>query len=102
MLITDFIRLNNNHGKTREGFARMQFSKLERIIKYAIDKVPYYNRMFKSAGISHEDIRSLDDIEKMPILEKETIQSLPVVDFISKDFDINNLHGKCTSGSTGT
>ncbi|MBU1627290.1 hypothetical protein KKB18_07975 [bacterium] len=102
MLLLDFINVNKNQWKTRNEFAVLQVWKLQRIIKYAIDKVPYYNRTFKSIGITPEDIKSLEDIEKIPILEKERIQNQPHEDFISNDFKINNLHVKCTSGSTGT
>jgi len=51
-----------------------QFTKLRNIIHHAYYHVPFYRNLFDKNGIKPEDIRSLKDIQRIPILEKEDIR----------------------------
>ncbi len=77
-----------------------QFRKLSLLIKHAVEHTDYYHHRFADAGISPDDIRSLDDIVKLPILSKDDIranQKAMVADNIPRE----KLFEKKTSGSTG-
>lgn len=78
-----------------------QFRQLCNIIHYAYYHVPYYRRMFDKSGLKPEDIRSLKDINKIPILEKEDIR-LFHKEMVAKTKFIPILYKCNTSGSTGT
>ncbi|WP_336366655.1 hypothetical protein [Marinobacter sp. C2H3] len=76
-----------------------QSEKLHEIIKHCFNHVPYYQRIFAEYGFSASDFTSLNDISKLPILDKKSIIKNPD-DFINRNerpFIKQN-----TSGSTGT
>ena len=80
--------------------AEYQAKRLQRIIRYAYEKVPFYNEMMKNSGIKPEEIKTSDDLNKLPIIRKKDIRENRG-EIVSRDFDIKNLRMKSTSGSTG-
>ncbi|MCB0448299.1 MAG: phenylacetate--CoA ligase family protein [Gelidibacter sp.] len=74
-----------------------QERKLKHIVTIAVNKVPYY-KPYKSE-IDFDNF-SLQELKKLPILDKDTIRKNPL-DFIREDKNINNLQWKSTSGSSG-
>ena len=54
---------------TREDFEKYQIFRVREQMKYAEANVPYYRKKFKDAGIRPEDIRTYDDLEKIPFTE---------------------------------
>jgi len=74
--------------------------RLRKIIKYAYDCVPFYHKRIKNLGIGPDDIKTVNDLNKLPILKKEEIRK-NVDEMISKDFNIDDLKMLSTSGSTG-
>jgi phenylacetate-CoA ligase len=51
-----------------------QNEKLRELIRYSYRNIEYYNHLFKKVGLSPEDIKSKDDLPKIPILKKSDIQ----------------------------
>lgn len=49
--------------------------KLHAQLKYAYERSPFYRRKWDAAGIRPEDIRSLEDFEMVPLLEKNEIRA---------------------------
>ena len=80
--------------------AEYQAKRLQRIIRYAYEKVPFYNEMMKNSGIKPEEIKTSDDLNKLPIIRKKDIRENRG-EIVSRDFDIKKLKMKSTSGSTG-
>lgn len=77
-----------------------QLARLSHLVHTAYDKSPYYHELFNSIGIKPEDIRTFEDLEKIPPLTKDIIRER--FDDI-KLSDTSGLHFKyCTTGgSTG-
>ena len=73
---------------------------LRRIVRYAYDRVPFYNRLFREFGVHPEDIKTKTDLEKLPIISKKELRQNKQ-EIISKDFNLKNLRTMSTSGSTG-
>ncbi len=48
---------------------------LKKIIHYSYNKVPYYHHLFKNLDIKPEQIQSVNDLEKIPILTKDIIRT---------------------------
>ena len=74
---------------------------LKKIVRHAGMHVPYYRQMFKELGLDINKFKGIEDIEKIPFLDKETIRTR------SKDFIADNARKffpvwDKTSGSTGT
>ena len=57
----------------RETMRTLQLEKLKKTVKYEYDHVPYYKKKLDDAGVAPEDIQSLEDIGKLPFMEKEDL-----------------------------
>ena len=79
----------------------LQNRKLRRLIKHSFENVPYYNRLFRESGIRPEDIRTVSDLEKIPLSKKSDLCDLPLSEISVSNVSLvhNNLAG--TSGSSG-
>jgi phenylacetate-CoA ligase len=49
----------------------LQTRELGRLLRHANDHTPYYRDCFRAAGISPEDIRSVEDLQKLPVLTRD-------------------------------
>ena len=77
-----------------------QTRELRRIVRYSYDNIPYYHDSMRALDIRPDDIRTLKDLNRMPILRKNTIRA-DIDGFISKEFSKDRLRVRSTSGSTG-
>ncbi len=48
---------------------------LSQVITHAYENVPYYRRVFDAAGISHRLIRSIQDLDHVPLLTRRLLQN---------------------------
>lgn len=73
---------------------------LRRIVEHAYRRVPYYRDLFDGIGLKPRDVRRLSDLDKIPILTRETLctqfERLRATN--SRAFRPQIL---CTSGTTG-
>lgn len=80
---------------------KYQNKKLKCLIKHAYENVPYYHRIFREKGLTPDDIKSKDDLTKLPYLTKDDIRK-NFNDLIAKNYRINQLQLVHTSGTTGS
>ena len=80
---------------------KYQNKKLKLLIKHAYENVPYYHRIFREKGLTPDDIKSKDDLIKLPYLTKDDIRN-NFSDLIAKNYRINQLQSVHTSGTTGS
>jgi phenylacetate-CoA ligase len=73
---------------------------LQRIVKHAYSTIPFYRHSFDALGLKPDDIKTVDDLGRLPIISKSDIRSRPE-DFISSDYSIRHLRKLSTSGSSG-
>ena len=78
-----------------------QEERLKYIVKMAYDNVPYYRKIFKDNGLTPSDIKYIEDLNNIPVLEKETVNKLGG-DLISKNIERKGLVTERTGGTTGT
>jgi phenylacetate-CoA ligase len=52
---------------------KYQLIRLQKLIHHAYDTVPYYTKLFDEMKLKPEDIKTLNDIKKIPLLDKKTI-----------------------------
>ncbi len=64
------------HRLRRGRLKLFQETRLRRLIAHACRTVPYYRQLFKEAGISPGDIRSLSDLSAIPSTSREDLQQL--------------------------
>ena len=78
-----------------------QNEKLRRLIRHAYENVPYYRERWKSLKLSPEDIRSREDLPKLPVLTKEDVRQ-NFERLVSQKASRSELVFRHTSGTTGT
>ncbi|MFG0331818.1 MAG: hypothetical protein ACF8TS_00525, partial [Maioricimonas sp. JB049] len=74
--------------------------RLQAFVRHAVATVPYYRDLFARMHLKADDIRSLDDLEQLPVLTKQTVQE-QVQRFRSETYAGQSLQMHHTSGSTG-
>ena len=79
----------------------MQQKKLRAMIKHAYENVPFYHMKFNEAGIRPDDVKSIEDLAKVPVTTKTEIQASSLKDIAARNFDVNKCLKRTTSGSTG-
>ena len=58
----------------RERLEALQLNRLRNLLTKVQNNVPYYRDLFASIGFNAEDIRSLDDLKRLPFLTKPIIR----------------------------
>jgi len=91
----------NRWALSADELCSIQFQRLKEIIHFAQVYVPYYKELFKSLDFSYQDIRSLKDIELLPLLDKQTVRS-NIKNFYPDNLRELNFAMVKTSGTTGT
>ena len=59
---------------SREDLRRLQSERLVKIVRHAYDNVPMYRERMAALGVRPEDIRSIDDIVKLPFTTKKDLR----------------------------
>jgi len=77
-----------------------QEQKLTRLIKLAYENIPYYSKLLNTLGLTPSDVTTIEDLEKIPVLTKQTIRE-NWQDFIPKNINKLRYLNSQTSGSTG-
>lgn len=78
-----------------------QLRALQRLVHHAADRVPYYRQAFASAQVGPDDLRSLDDLARLPVSSKSDLQQVPLASRFATGFSVDNCRVHETSGSTG-
>lgn len=79
-----------------------QNMKLQELVKHAYRNTAYYKEKFDELGLKPLDIRSRDDLHKLPILKKEEIrENVKNGRLIANNIHSKNLILNSSSGSTG-
>jgi phenylacetate-CoA ligase len=58
----------------REKMQRFQLEKFKKILNWAYQNSPFYRSLYKEAGLEPGDIKTLDDIRKVPKTEKAMLR----------------------------
>lgn len=84
----------------REKLAALQLNRLQKTVQRAYDNVPHYHNKLDQAGITPEDIKTLEDLQKLPFTVKQDLRdNYPFGLFAVPQDDIIRLHA--SSGTTG-
>lgn len=84
-----------------EELQQQQEQKLARLVEFCYTNVPYYTRQFTRLGLLPADIRTVRDLEKLPVLNKQIIKA-NLSDFTPRNLKSIRYLSHNTSGSTGT
>jgi len=84
----------------REKLEQLQLQRLKTTIKRVYRSVPFYRESFREKGLEPEDIKSLEDLKKLPLTYKQDLRdNYPYGLFTVPLSNIVRLHA--SSGTTG-
>lgn len=85
---------------SREDMRKVQSERLVKIVKSCYENVPLYKKRFDEMGLKPEDIKSIDDITKLPFTYKGDLRdTYPFGLFAVPKDDLVRIHA--SSGTTG-
>ena len=85
---------------SREQLDKLQLERLQKTVKHVYDNVSLYRERMDAAGIKPEDVKSLDDITRLPFTSKQDLRdTYPYGMFAVPMDDVVRLHA--SSGTTG-
>ena len=85
---------------SREKILDIQNEKIVKQVRHVYDNVKYYRKLMDAQGVSPDDIKSVDDIKKLPFLSKEDLRIAYPYGLLGTDLK-NCVRIHSTSGTTG-
>ena len=79
---------------------KLQSEKLVKQVKHVYENVPYYKNLMDEKGVKPEDIKSIDDISKLPFLTKADLRDAYPYGLLAKPLE-DCVRIQSTSGTTG-
>lgn len=99
-LIAPYIReIESMYGMSKEELRQRNERVFLRIFRKAYNCSVFYHKFYTDAGIRIDDIKTLDDIKKLPILTKEMVRKHADEMIVAPKWKLISNH---TSGTTGT
>jgi len=92
--------LNKTQWLSSSEIEQFQQQRLQRLLTYAFENVPYYHKIFKTVGLKPADIKNFSDLNKLPILTKDSIRK-NLSDLVPRNVQKNKIIPTATGGSTG-
>ena len=83
-----------------EEMRAIQNEKLVKQVKHVYDNVEYYRNLMDEKGVKPEDIKSIDDLNKLPFLTKADLRDAYPYGLLATDLK-NCVRIQSTSGTTG-
>ena len=84
----------------REQLRELQLERMRQSIRHAYDNVAFYQRTFKEAGVTPDDLTSLEDLTRFPFVVKQDMRdAYPFGLFAVPQKDVARIHA--SSGTTG-
>ena len=85
---------------SRQQLLDVQFNSLQSLLLHACHHTRYYRRLFHDCGFDPNRFESLEQLNLLPILTKETINA-NYSDLIADNVDEKDRHVSCTGGTSG-
>ncbi len=84
----------------RADIEKLQLERLQWVVKYCYDNIPFYHNKLTNAGVTPDKIKMLSDIQYIPFTTKEDIRDTYPFGLFGKPMkDIVRIHA--SSGTTG-
>ncbi|HEM62186.1 MAG TPA: phenylacetate--CoA ligase, partial [Chloroflexi bacterium] len=84
----------------RDELRKLQFKRFQDVVKMVYEKVPFYKGLLDEAGLKPQDIKTWDDVAKIPFTTKQDLRNnYPFGTFAVPPEGLAQIHA--TSGTTG-
>ncbi len=85
---------------SREDLRQLQGQRLGALVKMVYDRVPFYRDLLDKTGVAPEQVRGLDDLERLPMTRKYNLRDeYPFGLFARPLKEVVRIHA--SSGTTG-
>ena len=86
---------------SRDSLERFRDESIVQLLRKAVANVPYYRTLHAAGNFPIENVRRVEDIDALPLLEKTEVRLNPER-FVSEEYRIRDLATINTTGTTGT
>ncbi len=100
-LANSIIKVHCNNHLSGEKLAKHTEQRIIRMVRRAYENVPYYKCLYDEWGVNINEIKTLDDLKKLPFITKDEIREQFPDGIVSNKFNVENCHYSATTGSTG-
>ena len=76
-------------------------ARLARVLRHASENVPFYQQTYRRLGLTPDQLRSIEDLRHLPIVNKDDHHKRPRSDFLALNLPSHRQVPSLTSGSTG-
>jgi phenylacetate-CoA ligase len=83
-----------------EEIRQFQWQRLQALLEHSYRQCPFYRERFQRGGLTPSDLRGLEDLRALPVLEKRDIQEQGER-MVTRDWPRGDLIRNQTGGSTG-
>ncbi len=98
--VTSAHALKANEQLSPDELASLNWEKRKELIRFVFSHNVFYQKKYKAAGFELGDLKSPEDFEKIPPLEKQEIRD-NLESMVSHGFNASSLPSSTTGGSTG-
>jgi phenylacetate-CoA ligase len=96
-----YSRLLESQWWSKADLEAYQLQRLKEMLAHAYQNVPYYKEVFDSRNLKPSDFKSLEDLNRLPLLTKEDVR-LHLRELVARNIDPSRLYYVMTGGTTGT
>lgn len=96
-----FLNLYRCERKSASELKKIQLQKFKDLFEHAKRHSAFYKRFYKEAGVYDMEIRSFEDIQKLPMTDKSLLKAQKAQDLLTVPINSKNINIHSTSGSTG-
>jgi len=96
----DFIFNSKTETMPRKKIQELQLKRLKKTVHLVYENVPHYKKRFKEQGIKPEDIKTLEDVKKLPFTTKDDLRENAPFGLMATSID-NCIELHASSGTTG-
>jgi len=96
--IYDILR---GQGFEQKNYQKLQGERLKILVKHAYENVDLYRKKYDEVGVKPEDIKSVEDIHKLPIITKDDLRANFPHGILAKNIDAKDCVIVSTAGTTG-
>jgi phenylacetate-CoA ligase len=86
---------------SRDKLEDFQSRRLRALFRHALKNVPFYRDLYARHGLSADNVRGVEDLERIPLALRAEMQELPASGLVAQGVDPDSLVVHRTSGSTG-
>ena len=90
-----------NERRPLDALERERDVALRRLVTRAYEHVRFYRRLFDQKGLTPDDVRTAQDLRKLPVIDKRALRMQPIEDLLRAGDRVQQLTRLSTSGSSG-